>query len=399
MESLATLYKIGYGPSSSHTMGPAFAISSLNLKYHNANHYHVTLYNSLALTGIGHLTHDAMQKEADYRTITFDKKIDLQAHPNYMKISVYRHDQLLGEEGISSIGGGQIVFDGENKNRHMIYPHHSFKSIKKYAKVHQLSLPGYVDQYDVDAHEHLIRVWQQMQTSITQGLNKTGVLPGVLKVARKSQKIFEHEGFHHHVDKKLLTAYAFAVSEENASGNLIVTAPTCGACGILPSVLYYAKTHENISDEKIIEALKVAGIIGNLIKHNASISGAVAGCQAEIGSACCMAASAYAYLKNANMDQIEYAAEMAMEHHLGLTCDPINGYVQIPCIERNAHGALRAVDCGILSSIMVESRKISFDMVIETMYKTGLDIHHDYKETSTGGLAKFYKEDHDVNCW
>jgi L-serine dehydratase len=201
-------------------------------------------------------------------------------------------------------------------------------------------------------------------------------------------------------ENRLVSAYAFAVSEENASGGIIVTAPTCGACGVLPAVLYYMhEKHEVVSKERVINGLAVAGLIGNLIKHNASISGAVAGCQAEIGSACAMAAAAHATLFNLSMDQVEYAAEIAIEHHLGLTCDPINGYVQIPCIERNAVAALRAIDACGLAYFLTDSRKISFDMVVQTMYQTGLDMHTSYKETSMGGLAKYYEEDDDVNCW
>ncbi len=232
----------------------------------------------------------------------------------------------------------------------------------------------------------------------TSGLNKTGVLPGNLEVPRKAK--FLHEQTINFdapelEEKRLISAYAFAVSEENASLGKIVTAPTCGACGIVPAVLYYMQEKYNFNDQKIVEALAVGGLIGNLIKHNASISGAVAGCQAEVGSACSMAAASLGHLFDLSINQIEYAAEVGMEHHLGLTCDPINGYVQIPCIERNAVAALRAIDAFGIAYFLTDYQKISFDTVVKTMYQTGLDMNEKYKETSKGGLAKYY----DKNCW
>lgn len=400
MESLKELYRIGYGPSSSHTMGPANAILKVNNTHPSANKYVVTFFNSLALTGLGHLTFDSVIKAADKREVIIKKEIDHSKHPNYLLVDVYENDIFVKIYGISSVGGGKIVFDNEDdSNENKIYKHHSIKEIKKFLLANKMDYKDYVNYFDKDIDSHLKLVWKTMKVAVERGIKSYGYLPGDLKVTKKAQTIYYKRNNDAHLNKILVASYAYAVSEENASGNLIVTAPTCGACGVLPAILYYLYKHEEVSEDRIIDSLKVAGLFGNLIKHNASISGAVAGCQAEIGSACSMGAAAYAYLNGASLDQIEYAAEMAMEHHLGLTCDPINGYVQIPCIERNAHGALRAIDCGILSQILVDSRKISFDMVVETMYKTGLDMHTDYKETSAGGLAYFYKDDGDVNCW
>ncbi|TNF08897.1 MAG: serine dehydratase, partial [Bacillota bacterium] len=303
-----------------------------------------------------------------------------------------------------SVGGGRILFAGEHEQDPMIYPHQTLRAIKKYCKENKIHLYDYV--YRVEGEDiklFLEDIWETMRSSIIRGIATKGVLPGPLKLKRKAPELYARDPNKEVMEiteNRLVSAYAFAVSEENASGGIIVTAPTCGACGVLPSVLYYMhEKHDVITKERIINALAVAGLIGNLIKHNASISGAVAGCQAEVGSACAMAAAAHATLFNLSMDQVEYAAEIAIEHHLGLTCDPINGYVQIPCIERNAVAALRAIDACGLAYFLTDSRKISFDMVVQTMYQTGLDMNTSYKETSQGGLAKYYQEDDDVNCW
>jgi L-serine dehydratase len=252
--------------------------------------------------------------------------------------------------------------------------------------------------------EFLENIWLTMTQAVEKGIHTRGILPGPLKMKRKAYDLYHNlrdDEYPEITENRLVSSYAFAVSEENASGGIIVTAPTCGASGVLPAVLYYMhQKHKIVTKQRVIKSLAVAGLIGNLIKFNASISGSVAGCQAEIGSACSMAAAAHATLFNLSIDQVEYAAEIAMEHHLGLTCDPVNGYVQIPCIERNAVAALRAIDACGLSYFLSDSRKISFDTVIETMYQTGLDMHTSYKETSQGGLAKHFKEDdNDVNCW
>ena len=232
-----------------------------------------------------------------------------------------------------------------------------------------------------------------MKNGIEIGLKEEGIIPGRLEIPKKAKNLYEENIENETAELKrtrLLTAYAYATSEQNASGGIIVTAPTCGASGVLPAVLYYLYKEENIPEDKIIEGLAVAGLIGNLVKTNASISGAECGCQAEIGTACSMAAAGYAYIKGFSTDVIESAAEIAMEHHLGLTCDPIYGYVQIPCIERNAVAAIRAIDSANMASLLYKDSKISFDLVVETMYETGKDLSGHYRETSKGGLAKKY---------
>ncbi len=404
MLSIRSLYRIGRGPSSSHTMGPAKAVDIVKQLAAEANFYEITLYNSLALTGKGHLTEEAIKESLAPSEVAFLTQINLEKHPNTLLIKAYQDDKLLIEKEVMSVGGGRIIFKGEMDREEMIYPHQSLREIKKYCKANKLHLYDYV--YKVEGEEikdFLETIWEAMKASIIRGIATKGILPGPLKLKRKAPELYSRDPNKEVMEiteNRLVSAYAFAVSEENASGGIIVTAPTCGACGVLPSVLYYMhEKHDVITKERIINALAVAGLIGNLIKHNASISGAVAGCQAEAGSACAMASAAHATLFNLSMDQVEYAAEIAIEHHLGLTCDPINGYVQIPCIERNAVAALRAIDACGLAYFLTDSRKISFDMVVQTMYQTGLDMHQSYKETSQGGLAKYYQEDDDVNCW
>lgn len=395
MLSLRSLYQIGYGPSSSHTMGPAKACRIVRTRYPDADRFTVLLYNSFALTGTGHLTKEAITESLAPASVTFSTSIDLNRHPNTMRIEGFRKDTSIVVKEAVSVGGGRIVFTGEEDDEKIVYPHHTFKEIKSYCKQEGMTLADYVFAHEGEGlKEYLKDIWKAMLRAIERGLVAQGVLPGPLKLKRKAGDLFKK-----HIkgswNNRLLASYALAVSEENASGNIIVTAPTCGACGVLPAVLYHAEAGE----KRILEALAVAGIIGNLIKHNASISGAVAGCQAEIGSACSMAAAAWATLEELSPDQVEYAAEIAMEHHLGLTCDPVNGYVQIPCIERNAVAALRAVDAAGLSYFLTDSRKVSFDTVVKTMYQTGLDLSPSYKETSQGGLAYYYKDEDDVNCW
>lgn len=395
MLSLRSLYQIGYGPSSSHTMGPAKACRIVKKRYPDTDRFEVLLYNSFALTGTGHLTKEAITESLAPAPVTFFTSIDLNRHPNTMRIEGFRGKTSVVTKEAVSVGGGRIVFSDEEDDEKRVYPHDTFKDIKKHCKKEGMTLADYVFTHEGEGFaDYLKDIWQAMRRSIERGLVAQGVLPGPLKLKRKAGDLFKK-----HIqgswNNRLLASYALAVSEENASGNIIVTAPTCGACGVLPAVLYHAEA----SEKSVLEALAVAGIIGNLIKHNASISGAVAGCQAEIGSACSMAAAAWATLEGLSPDQVEYAAEIAMEHHLGLTCDPVNGYVQIPCIERNAVAALRAVDAAGLSYFLTDSRKVSFDTVVKTMYQTGLDLSPSYKETSQGGLAYYYKDEDDVNCW
>lgn len=400
MESLNQLYKIGHGPSSSHTMGPETACKYILQNFPTINNIVVTLFGSLALTGKGHLTDKIIYETLKEKNveIVFDFEKEL-THPNTMSFSLYNDcNELIDTLTFISIGGGSIIFENASLelDHEEIYPFSSFEEIKQYCIKENCSLAELVYRYEhPNITQHLNEVFDVMQHSIQEGLKKEGELPGGLHVLRKANQLLNsHDQFESHDIKELrmVSSYAFAVSEENASGGLIVTAPTCGACGILPAVLFYLKEKNKLSKEKIIDALAVAGIIGNVIKTNASISGAFAGCQSEVGSACSMAAAAVAYLNNQNLEEIEYAAEIALEHHLGLTCDPINGLVQIPCIERNAVAALRAIDAANLAGFLKGTRKISFDTVVKTMYETGRDLNNKYKETSTGGLAKNYKK-------
>lgn len=395
MQSLRYLYKIGRGPSSSHTMGPYFAALKILKRYPNANKFDVTLYNSLALTGEGHLTYKVIEETLHPHQVTFKTLIDISKHPNCMVFEVFEDETLLDTLEVKSIGGGEILIGDEQKETVYIYPHKNFEEIKKFCLQNDIDLYQYVKLYEGnDIDDFLKTIWEQMKSSIHNGLSKEGILPGKLKVKRKARDLLlqKHEKETQALkENRLVSAYAFAVNEENASGGLIVTSPTCGASGILPAVLYYMYENQNVDESKIIRALAIGGLFGNIIKHNATISGAVGGCQAEVGVACSMAAAAHASLFKSSTDQIEYAAEIAIEHNLGLTCDPVDGYVQIPCIERNAVGAIRAMSASQISYFLSGSRKISFDMIVKTMYQTGLDMHPKYKETAEAGMAYFYR--------
>ncbi len=397
MQSLYELYKIGNGPSSSHTMGPKRAIETFLTQYPHTTKLKVILYGSLALTGKGHLT-DYIIKQAvgNIETeIIFDTEKNCPIHPNTMQIIGYNNDTQLDDWTVYSIGGGTIKIDGkEYSDIPRIYSLKKFEDIKLYCKNNNLQLHEYVFQVEgLKLKDYLKKVWIAMQQSVEKGLNTTGKLPGRLRLSRCAQNMFntvvenEDDSLK---QTRLLSSYAVAVNEENASGGQIVTAPTCGSSGVLPSVLYYYNHDKKVSEETIINALAVAGLIGNIVKTNASISGAECGCQAEIGTACSMAAAASAYILKLDIDRIGNAAEIAMEHHLGLTCDPIYGYVQIPCIERNAVAAIRAVDASKIAMLSPKNRSISFDVVVETMYETGKDLQSHYRETSEGGLAKKY---------
>ena len=399
MHSIKTLYKVGNGPSSSHTIGPKVASQFIIDKYKDCDYVKVTLFGSLAFTGKGHLTDYIIEKTFNENNIKVDicfnyEILDLE-FPNTMHFEIYKNNTILGEETIFSIGGGLIkVKDFENVEEKEVYPHKTILQIKEFCSQNNLSFVDYVLHFEdssiVEFTEH---IYQVMTRSVKNGLSKTGVLPGKLMVERKANTIFnnikpnETESMK---EKRLVSSYAFACSEENASGGEIVTAPTCGSCGIIPSIIMYLEDcGYNHSD--IINGLLVAGLFGLVVKNNASISGAECGCQAEIGTACAMGAALVATVKHLNNDQIERAAEIALEHHLGLTCDPILGYVQIPCIERNAVAALRAIESCSLAELFGESQsKISFDLVVETMKQTGIDLKYEYRETSAGGLAKNY---------
>lgn len=318
-------------------------------------------------------------------------------HPNTMDLYAYREGGRRAFFRVYSVGGGAVRIEGRvGEEDAEVYPLQNFSEIRSYCEENSLRLSDYVFECEGEGiREYLFEVWRTMKTSIAEGLKAQGILPGGLNVERKARILYRQK----HIDEsaetkenRLVCAYAFAVSEQNAAAETIVTAPTCGASGVLPAVLRYAQERRRYSDEDIVRALAAGGLVGNLIKTNASISGAECGCQAEIGSACCMAAAALGELYEMELGQIEYAAEIAMEHHLGLTCDPIGGLVQIPCIERNAVAAMRAMNAVSLADFLSDSRKISFDLVIQTMYETGKDISRCYRETAEGGLAKLYKK-------
>lgn len=388
MKSIREIYKIGFGPSSSHTMGPVKA-ALIFAEKHPAKEYRVVLYDSLAKTGKGHLTDKAIIKALSPAKVTveFDKETAV-PHPNTLDFFADGENRTR----VFSVGGGDIVFEGETVASKNVYPHNTFKGIAKYCENKGLSLSDYVFSFESkDIKKYLLCVWKTMNEAISAGLKATGVLAGGLRVERKAKFLFNQRFMDESTDIKesrLVCAYAYAVSEQNAGGGKIVTAPTCGSCGVLPAVLKYMQQRKGFNDDDIVRALAVGGLIGSLIKTNASISGAECGCQAEIGSACSMASAALGELFGMGIAQIEYAAEMALEHHLGLTCDPVGGLVQIPCIERNAVAAMRAINSVNLSSFLYTTRKISFDTIVKTMYETGKDISGRYRETAEGGLAK-----------
>lgn len=402
MESIRELYRIGKGPSSSHTMGPEKASQLFKDRNPQAERFEVALFGSLSKTGKGHMTDTIIENTfapKPIKVIFNDQMEELDLpHPNTMELFAYDKDgNELDFWRVFSVGGGRIQIEGQpDVAAGDVYELHYFEDIKRYCKMKNLRLSEYVREVEGDEiFVYLREVWETMKAAVRSGLNAEGVLQGGLDVQRKAKFLFNQR----HIDEspetkenRLVCAYAFAVSEENAGGGTIVTAPTCGACGVLPAVLYYMQKKRGFTDAEVCEALATAGLIGNIIKTNASISGAECGCQAEIGSACSMAAAALGELFGMDLDQIEYSAEVAMEHHLGLTCDPINGLVQIPCIERNAVAAMRAINALSLANFLTYSRKISFDMVVKTMYETGRDLFSKYRETSEGGLAKTYHE-------
>ena len=398
MPTIRELYKTGRGPSSSHTMGPEKACLVFKERYPDADSYKAVLYGSLARTGKGHMTDYSINEtmKPKHCSVEFNYSETDLPHPNTLDIFAYKDGRETGKMRFMSVGGGQIKIDGEelqeNKN---LYPLHTFDEIKAYCEAHEMRLWQYVEMIEgEEIHAFVGAVWEQMQKTVKSGISKTGVIPGRLSVQKKANHLFNM----HHIDEtnetrenRMVASFAFAVSEENACGEKIVTAPTCGASGVVPAVMYYYKKKRDFTDKEIIHALETAGLIGNLVKTNASISGAECGCQAEIGTACAMASAGLGELLGMNLSQIEYAAEIAIEHHLGLTCDPIYGLVQIPCIERNAVAAMRAINAVNLANFLTDTRKISFDLVVETMYETGKDLSRHYKETAEGGLSKLYK--------
>lgn len=401
MKSLTELYKIGAGPSSSHTMGPEKACKIFAENYKDADSFKVILYGSLAMTGKGHGTDriviSTLKKPTEVVFNTDEKDIP---HENTMDLIALSHGNVIDRWRVLSVGGGAIEIVGRGKyDPPEVYDLNSFSEIAAYCKKHRIRIPDYVERVEgPEIFDYLKKIWAQMKDTVQNGLDASGTIPGGLNLQRKAKFLFRQR----HIDEspetrenRLVCAFAYAVSEENACGHTIVTAPTCGSSGVVPAVLTYMQDKRGFSDKEIVRALATAGIVGNIVKQNASISGAECGCQAEIGTACSMASAALAELYDMDSEQIEYAAEVAMEHHLGLTCDPIFGLVQIPCIERNAVAAMRAINAVSLANFLTETRKISFDMVVETMYETGKDLKKNYRETATGGLAKLYHEEHD----
>ena len=414
MKSIGNLYKIGKGPSSSHTMGPFKAIRHYMKSHPDALSLNVTLFGSLAATGKGHLTDTAIEEafstwrktekeslQGKYRrggkvTIEWKPKENLPQHPNGMEVAAVNLDGSEYDRWTYySIGGGDIVCVDNpivTTEEGALYDMTTMTDILNWCNRTGKSYWEYVEERegkDSELWQHLELVWKVMKEAVERGIEQEGVLPGPLNLRRKAlsyhvRAIGQGDTFK---TRGLVFSYALAVSEENAAGGTIVTAPTCGSCGVLPSVLYHMQTRYGVSDTRIIRALATCGLIGNIVKFNASVSGAEVGCQGEVGVACAMAAAAVAQLMGGSPSQIEYAAEMGLEHHLGLTCDPVCGLVQIPCIERNAYAAARAFDAGIYALYTDGRHRVSFDQAVRVMKKTGHDLPSLYKETSEGGLA------------
>jgi len=397
MDSLKLLYRVGVGPSSSHTMAPSRAAHLFLENHPDAAAYRVILFGSLAATGKGHLTDQAIEEAFGPGPveIVWNKDEDLPLHPNGMRFEVLDDNrQVVDRWEVYSVGGGALKGEGISQEGKSIYRLNCMTDILDHCETTGNSFWQYVEKTEGgEIWNYLATVWETMQASLKRGLATEGVLPGGLGITRKAPALlagarrqkrdFMRDG--------LLAAYAYAVTEENATKGTIVTAPTCGACGVLPAVLYYHAQTAGPPQESILQALATAGLIGNLVKENASISGAEVGCQGEVGTACAMAAGAATFLMGGSIRQIEYAAEMGLEHHLGLTCDPVDGLVQIPCIERNAHAATRALSCCHFALLSDGEHKISFDDVVAVMKETGQALPSIYRETSAGGLAKIYR--------
>ena len=399
MQSLRELYKIGMGPSSSHTMGPRKAAEDFRRLHPQAEAYRATLYGSLAATGKGHLTDFAL-KEAFYPAsveIIWEPQTQLPKHPNAMRLEALdKAGHVTGTQVAYSTGGGDVRTD-ENFHRELnhVYPHKSMADILQYTSEKKMLLWEYVEEFEGSAiWEYLQTIWQTMQDTMKRGLEKRGVLPGSLNLERKARRyLYKAENSPQYLRRmNNLFAYALACSEENAAGGTVVTAPTCGSCGVLPAVCRLVREIYEFEDTTVLHALATASLFGNMAKSNASISGAEVGCQGEVGVACAMAAAATCQLEGGDNSRIAYAAEMGLEHHLGLTCDPVDGLVQIPCIERNALAASRALDCATYALMSDGEHRISYDDVLATMMQTGLDMNNDYRETARGGLARFFKE-------
>lgn len=398
MKTIKELFRIGTGPSSSHTMGPRKAAEIFLRQHPEAKKFEVTLYGSLAATGKGHMTDvailDTLEPVAEV-TILWRPEVFLPYHPNGMKfVSFDENGTNTGEWLVYSVGGGALAEENSDLTETPeIYHMNTLTEILAWCEQTGKTYWEYVVECEGnDIWDYLRDVWHTMKSAVERGLDQEGVLPGPLNLRRKASTYYiKANGYKDNLRSRgLVFSYALAVSEENASGGKIVTAPTCGACGIVPAVLYHLQKSRDFSEMRILRALATAGLIGNIVKKNASISGAEAGCQAEVGVACSMASAAASQLFGGSPAQIEYAAEMGLEHHLGMTCDPVCGLVQIPCIERNAYAAARALDANIFSAFTDGNHRVSFDKVVAVMKQTGHDLPSLYKETSEGGLAKDY---------
>lgn len=406
MKSLRELYRIGVGPSSSHTMGPRRASEIYLSRHSQSQHFQVTLYGSLAATGRGHLTDLAiidvlsqpLEEAGDKRQVDIVWRADvvLPFHPNGMTFCVIDDDGAQVDPWtVYSVGGGALAEEGaETSQTADVYDMQQMTDILHWCQHNGRTYWEYVELCEgPDIWNYLRDVWNTMKAAVERGLQAEGVLPGPLHLQRKAVLYnIKASGYTASLHSRgLVFSYALAVSEENAAGGTIVTAPTCGSCGVVPGVLYHLWKTRDFSEMRILRALATAGLFGNVAKHSASISGAEAGCQAEVGVACAMASAAAVQLFGGSPKQIEYAAEMGLEHHLGMTCDPVCGLVQVPCIERNAYAAARAMDCNIFSTFSDGTHLVSYDKVLSVMMQTGLDLPSIYRETSEGGLAKDYE--------
>ena len=400
MKTIKEIYRIGHGPSSSHTMAPRRASEQFLARNLEAARFEVTLYGSLAATGKGHLTDvailDVLEKKAPVKII-WENEIFLPYHPNGMTFKSFNNENVLMEEWtVYSVGGGALEEEGKKNTSPDIYPITKMTEILNWCEDTGKGFWEYVNDIENDPYlmDYLEEVWMTMKAAVERGLQTEGRLPGPLNLPRKAANYhIKAMGYQHTLKSRgLVFSYALAVSEENASGGLIVTAPTCGSSGVLPSVLYHSAKAYEIAKPRILNALATAALVGNIAKTNASISGAEVGCQGEVGVACAMAAAAVCQLFGGSCAQIEYAAEMALEHHLGMTCDPVCGLVQIPCIERNAFAAARAMDANIFATYTDGTHRVSYDKVVDTMKRTGHDMPLIYRETSAGGLASEYEQ-------
>lgn len=398
METIKTVYKIGHGPSSSHTMGPCYASEIFLKKNAFASRFVVELYGSLAMTGKGHLTDKSIiDILGDFRTeVRFCPDTIYDYHPNGMKFFAYDGDKLIDEWLVFSVGGGDLknLNDKRSKPIKDVYPHNKMTDIISYIKKNNMTLLDYIKLFDEDdLFSYLSLVFDKMEESIKRGLSNVHNLPGSLNLERKSFLFYKR-----YIDSSkkdfdsLLFALTLAVCEENASGGLIVTAPTCGSSGVIPGIIFSEYYHNNVPKEKLLEALAIAGLVCNLVRTNASISGAEVGCQGEVGVACAAGSAAITYLRNEDVSFIEYASEIALEHHLGMTCDPVDGLVQIPCIERNAMASKFSYTSSSYALYTNGKHHITLDSVISVMNETGKDIHYKYRETSAGGLALISSE-------